>query len=234
MKRLLLVTLVAALAAPAAAQNRTLTARTLCFSYVQDVKSVWVPGGSEEGMTEVGLFTAVHSLPFQMRTTEGKAVFFKPSEDSETPYEPIATTSIPDSPAVLFLFLPSGQQNQPYRVVSLADDKRNFPYGSVRLMNLSTAQVRIHLGEHSGPKAVALAPGKSFLVPKVSRVDGFNRYPVLAEFRTDKGFARFHHTAWQAIEGKRDLAIVFNDPQSGRPRIRHYEDAEPAQLDADL
>lgn len=215
----------------ASAQDRTLTARTLCFSYHPEVKSIWVPGGEEREMVEQKLFTAVHSLPFPMRTTEGKAVFYLPADDPESPYRPLPPVTLPDSREILFLFLPSNDKDSPYHIVSLADDEQRFPYGSVRIMNLSKESVRIHLGEHSGDKAVLLTPGKSELVESIRRVDDFNRFPVLAEYRTDAGMAKFHNTAWRSIADKRDLAIVFNDPKSGRPRIRHYEDAKPAELD---
>ncbi len=222
---------VAAALASATAHADAINARTLCFSYQQDVKSVWVPTDREQTMTEVGLFTSGYSLPFKMMVNDGRAVFSRPSDDEETPYEALASAKLPDTSSVLFLFLPSGKEETPYRVVALPDDSRKFPYGSIHLMNLSKEKVRVHMGEHNGPKAVALAPGKAKLVDEVTRLDDFNRYPVLAEYLTDEGFARFHNTAWRSIEGKRDLVIVFNDPASGRPRIQHYEDARPASLE---
>ncbi|GAA5477873.1 hypothetical protein Hhel01_01368 [Haloferula helveola] len=225
--------LIAALVLPVAGQSeeRLLNVRTLCFSYIDDVKSVFVPGERKGEMLEQELYTAVYSLPFQMRATGGKGVFFLPNDDPEKPYKALPAVELPATSEILFLFLPSPDKaKSPYRIVALPDDTRSFPYGSVRLMNLSNHNVRIHMGEHSGGKAVNLTPGKSRLVDSVRKVDGLNRYPVLSEYETDKGFARFHNTAWRSIKDKRDLAIIYTEPKSGHPRIKHYEDAAPADL----
>ena len=214
-----------------AQENALIEARALCFQYVGDVKSVFVPGEKKDEMVEVPLFTSAMTEPFKMRATNSAGVFSLPNEDPEVPYKAMPGAKLPSSSKVLFLFLPSPEpEKAPYRVVALADDTRNFPYGAVRLMNLHSKAIRFHMGEHNGARAIGLNPGKSHLVDGVSRVDDFNRYPVLAEYASEKGVAGFYNNAWRSVKGKRDLVIVYPDPSTGLPRLNHYEDAEPADL----
>lgn len=214
-----------------AQDNALIEARALCFQYMGDVKSVFVPGEKEDEMIEVPLYTSVMTEPFKMRATNSAGVFSLPSDNDEVPYKPLPGSKLPGSSKVLFLFLPSSDPaKSPYRIVALADDTRSFPYGAVRLMNLHNKAVRFHMGEHNGASAIGLNPGKSKLVDEIQRLDDFNRYPVLAEYASDKGFAGFYNNAWRSVEGKRDLVIVYPDPKSGLPRLNYYEDAEPADL----
>lgn len=224
--------LLAGLSLVAGAQEaRRLLARTLCFTYVDDAKSVFVPAGKDGGMTEVPLYTTVFSEPFEMNATGNGGVFSLPNDDPENPYTPLKAAKLPSSAKVLFLFLPSpDKKDGPYKVVALSDDTSSFPYGSVRLMNLSPHPVRFHLGEHNGKNAIGLMPGKAELVRSITRIDDFNRYPVLADYKTEKGFEPFYNNAWRVVSEKRDLVIAYQDPKTGFPHINHYEDAKPADL----
>jgi len=220
------------LALAASAQNaRKLSARTLCFSYVDQVESVFAPTGKDGEMSEVPLYTTVISEPFEMNASAEGGVFSLPNDDPEQPYKPLKAAALPSGSSVLFLFLPAPEKSKdPYKVVALADDTRSFPWGSVRLLNLSPHAVRFHLGEHNGQKAFGLLPGKSELVKTIQRLDDFNRYPVLVDYKTDKGFEPFYNNAWRAVAEKRDLVITYQDPNTGLPHLNHYEDAKPAEL----
>lgn len=222
------ITLVLGGLAPAATAIRF---RTLCFRYQDQLKEVFTPDADGKTMLPVPLFT-VYSLPATMTPTDGRAVFMLP--DGKTPegkpkYKPLASVLVPPVSEVLFLFLSTGKDaKQPYEVVALADDPRSFPWGNVRMLNLAKVPVRFHLGEYSGSKARTVKPGGVDLVSRVLRVDDFNMYNVVVEFGTPDGFVPVSNTRWKSVAGKRDLVIAFLDPETRKPLVNFYNDAEPA------
>lgn len=205
--------------------------RTLCFRYQDELKEVMVLGGDGESMIPVPLYT-VYSLPGTMATTDGRAVFV--IADGETPdgkpkYKTVASVKVPATKQVLFLFLPAGQESrEPYKVVALSDDARSFPWGNVRMINLADVPVRFNLGEYSGAAAKVLKPGASDMVSRIRKVNRFNMYNVVIEFYGQKGFVPVSNTRWKSVDGKRDLAIAYVDPDTEQPLVNVYKDVRPA------
>lgn len=232
------IILLAVLSGLATAQDsRVFTARILCFQQVGDLSKIFAPSpdnedAAEGGMLEVTLYQGAFSDEFRMRATNGEGVFSLPGEGPDEAYRQLPGADLPSSSDIIFLFLPSSETKEnPYRIVALPSDEDSFPYESVRLMNLYGEPLRFHLGEHNGRSAINLAPGKTTLVDQVTRVDDYNRYPVLVQQRTPEGFSRIYRTNWQSIEGKRDIVIVYPDASTGSPKLNHYEDIKPADLD---
>ena len=68
-----------ALGAPLAAQEtRKITLRTLCFTHVNDVKKLYLPGEEAGALVEVPLFTEVFSLPVTATAAWATAVAERP------------------------------------------------------------------------------------------------------------------------------------------------------------
>jgi hypothetical protein len=229
-----LALLATTLACPAQQATRLIEVRTLCFQHIGDIKKVLVPGTEAGVMTEVPLYISSYSLPQKLKVKEDTVAFVIPDATPENAsgHRVIAQAKVPaDSTRVLFLFLPGEDPvKEPYKVVTFADDTRTFPWGSVRLINLSKVPVRFHLGEFSGDNAKTLAPGKLTVIPKVRKLNEFNQYNVLIEFQGTEGFVPVSNTRWKTVDGKRDLAIAFVDPAGNRPVVNLYEDIEPAKL----
>lgn len=230
MRSLRFILAVACLAGPATAAN-TITFRTLCFRQQGDLSQVLATGPDGESMIEVPLYT-VYSLPMKMSTRDGQAQFVVPDSaagEDKPAHKPIANVKLPDSSEVLFLFLPAGKDAaQPYQVMALPDDSRSFPWGNVRMLNLANVPVRFHLGEHSGDQAILLPPGQLRMVGRVRKVNEFNMYNVVVEFQGSEGFIPVSNTRWKSVDGKRDLAIAFIDPDTRQPLVNVYKDVEPA------
>jgi hypothetical protein len=226
--------LMLALAAPLSAQTRKVTLRTLCFSHVNGVKKVFLPGPEPGSLAEVPLYTEVFSLPVEVNITGGKASFLL----SEAAPEPgkqraaLPAVNVPDSSKVLFLFLPNpGKPEAPYLVVPMADDESAFPLGTTKAMNLTPANIRFDLGEFAGAKGVVVAPGKTAIIESVKKVNHLNQFDAKVMYEVKpKEFVEFYNSRWRSVAGKRDIAIAYMDPQSKKPMVNLYEDAPPAVI----
>lgn len=212
---------------PAAAA--TIRFRTLCLRHQGEVTRVFVADPDGKTLQPVPLFT-VHSSPATMHTTDGNAVFVMPdglTPDGKPRYKTAASAKVPDAGEFLFLFVPAGKDAaQPYKVVTLPDDSRTFPYGNLLLLNLANVAVRFHLGESSGERAITLNPSGRKLVERIRQVDAFNMYNVVIESRAGDRFVPFSNTRWKSVDGRRDLVIIYLDPLTGKPLVNLYNDAE--------
>jgi hypothetical protein len=226
--------LLLALAAPLAAQSRKVSLRTLCFTHVNGVKKLYLPGAEPGTFSEIPLFTEVFSLPVEANIVGGKASFLL----SEAAPEPgkqraaLPAVSVPDSSKLLFLFLPNpGKPEAPYIVVPMADDESAFPLGTTKAMNLTPANVRFDLGEFSGAKGITVAPGKTAIIEPVKKVNHLNQFDAKVMYEVKpKEFAEFYNSRWRSVAAKRDIAIAYLDPISKKPMVNLYEDAPPAVI----
>lgn len=231
--RILASLIAAACCLAPAARADTIKFRTLCFRHNQDIKKVFAPGKEEGGMIEVPLYTSTYSDLAEMRTIDGQAKFYLENPDATDPkdaYREIASARVTGK-QMLFLFLPKEKDSPaPYQVTPMSDDTRSFPWGHLRIVNLSPSPVRFHLGEHSGKSAIQLDPGKIRDVGKIRKLNQYNLYNVVVEFANKDGFIPVSNTRWKCAEGKRDIAIAFIEPTSKQPVVNLYKDVRPAEL----
>lgn len=225
--------LIAALALVSIAhgQGKKFSFRTLCFSYVDKVSKVYLPDAKSGEMLEVPLYTEVYSLPLEGDSKDSKATFFLTEEasTSEKKTPSLTPVKLPDSSKLLFLFLPNpGKTGQPYRVMAMADDTASFPLGSVKILNLTPAELRFDLGEFSGAKGIRVSPGKTAVTTAAKKVNHLNHYDAKVLYQLKPGeFSPFYNSRWRSIGEKRDLVIVYLDPTSKQPVVAIYEDVPP-------
>ncbi len=222
-----------ALAAPLAAQEtRTITLRTLCFTHVNNVKKLYLPGEEAGTVVEVPLFTEVFSLPVTATAKGGKVSFLLDKEPPAEGKPPAALppVSLPSASKVLFLFLPNpGNKDVPYKVVAMGDDESSFPLGTTKAMNLTAATLRFDLGEFVDAKGIVVGPGKTTIIPPVRKVNHLNQFDAKVLYEIKPGvFEVFYNSRWRSVSRKRDIAIAYVDPVSKQPMVTLYEDAPPA------
>jgi len=238
MRNLATSILAIALLIPSAAfaqSTRAINFRAVCFRHEQKIDKVLVPSPSEKGgMLEVPLYTTDYSELRKMKIKNGIAVFSvedPDSKDEKNPYRAVGSAKVPASSQILFVFLPPAKGSKlPYRVIALPDDLRAAPWRSVRLLNIAPVAARFNLGEFSGKNAKLLAPGKMTIVPRIRKLNKYNRYNVLIEFQMKNKFVGVSNTRWSSVKGKRDLAIAYIDPKTHRPVVNLYPDIQPAKL----
>ena len=237
MRQLAVIFALVGLAAPAglAQSTKTIKFRAICFQHEKDIKEVLAPApGEEGGMQKVPLFTSVFSDPMQMKTKNGTAVFYVENPDSTSDkdkFTPVAAAKVPAASPILFVFLPPKKGSKmPYRLLALPDDLRSAPWRSVRLLNIAPVSARFNLGEFSGKRAIQLEPGKMKTVPQVRKLNQYNAYNVVIEFKGKNGYVGVSNTRWKSVDGKRDLAIAYYDPKRHRPIVNLYSDVKPADI----
>lgn len=216
--------------------GKKFTFRTLCFNYVDQITKVYVADPEAGSRAEVPLFTDVYSLPAKGISSDGKVTFFLTDEippKGETA-PGLAPVSLPNSNKVLFVFLPNpGKKGQPYKVLALADDTASFPLGSVKILNITPANLRFDLGENAEKKGIKVGPGKTANVDQVRKVNHLNQYDAKVLYELKPGeFTPFYNSRWRSVDKKRDLVITYLDPISKQPVVSLYEDVPPAETPA--
>jgi len=130
--------------------------------------------------------------------------------------EPIAS-SLLRSRASLLVFAPRAD-GMGYQVMVISDNE--FPLGSFRLANLSSATV---IAELAG-RSVSLGPGKA---ETFAYRQAENAIPVRLSAQTNGVLPRvIRQTSWSIVPTQRELVLFFPNPQSGLVRLRHFVDSE--------
>lgn len=227
---------------PAQTKETGVTFRAVCFRHCGGLTSLHFRAQGSDGMKELALWTAEFTRPDRMKIADGKAVFYVPdtTPNAKEPFKPLASVAVPDSPRLLFLFLPAAApatgnpapanpNANPYEILVMAADDRSYPLGQTRVLNLAPTATRISLGEQQK----VLAPMKTEIIPKPTRLNRYDQYNVLIEFLRGEEWMRVSNTRWKSSDRKRDLVIIFLDPVSKRPMASLFQDA-PATADVEL
>ena len=224
---------------PAQTNETNVTFRAVCFRHCGGLTSLHFRAQGSDGMKELALWTAEFTRPERMKIADGKAVFYVPdtTPNAKEPFKPLASVAVPDSPRLLFLFLPAAApaadnpapanpNANPYEIRVMAADDRSYPLGQTRVLNLAPTPMRIQLGEHEK----IVAPTKGDILPKPTRLNRYDQFNVIIDFQRGEEWMRVSNTRWKSSDRKRDLVIAFFDPATKRPMANLFEDV-PATVD---
>jgi len=207
------------------------TFRVLCFQQLDNIGKVFVPDKSGLPTTELPLYTGGISKDFKETFYDGKVRLVLPHKNPATGADTgkvVAEGNLASGSRQIFLLLPLGKNGITYQVHAMDDDKKAFPMGAIRMLNMSPSDVRVKL---AGSALPALAPGKTAIYPQVRKVDDWNMY--MAEiFIAKKGneWLPVATQSWKSSDAKRDFVIVLIDPDTNQPSVRLYKDLPPWSL----
>ncbi|MBK1881079.1 hypothetical protein JIN85_01560 [Luteolibacter pohnpeiensis] len=156
---------------------------------------------------------------------KGKSIIFtkKPEHQSiKSPADVVASLTIPGNPSSLIcMFVPGtgAAGAPPCRVYPIEDDKKGFPKGSLKILNLSPLPVRIQLEK------------KNFDF-KVGEIKVISDPPVGPSNSSGMVAYRFENGQWQKIASGiwpnpgtvRVLQILFKSPSSGQIELMGIRD----------
>ncbi len=182
---------------------------------VQD--TLWLRTGPGKKPVQVSLNTRIFSEPIHYKGP-ATLVFYQneAGATAKEPPSPLATTVLKDKSS-LVVFSPR-PDNKTYQVFTISDG--DFPFGSFRLVNFSSATVR---AEFSG-RPTLLKPGAAETV--VFRSEQ-NATPVRILALADGKSPRVvRQTSWSIIPTQRELVLFFPNPDSGLIRLRHFVDTK--------
>lgn len=153
----------------------------------------------------------------------------KPDEGSR-PGKVLASVPVPfaGKPQTAFLFKKDPKRNwqQELEVVSLLDDPEVFPARSVRVLNLSRANLFVQIGD----KQLQVAAGKSTIVPMPDAA-----IPIIAAVRQGAGFFSAVKTSRKLRANDRLSLVVYNfdgesEPNKTPPPVAGALIAQPLMI----
>jgi len=121
----------------------------------------------------------------------------------------------------IFMFLPgTGQAGEPpFRVLVIGDTKRDFPPGSVKILNLSPLPVRIQLES----QVFDFKSGESKVIENPPVSENFTSGMKAFSF-TDGQWRRIASSVWPHPGEKRVLQVLFQNPTTQQVEIRGVRD----------
>lgn len=140
----------------------------------------------------------------------------------KNPATVVAKVKLPDGfKSGIFMFLPGTgvAGDPPFRVLVIGDTRREFPAGSVKILNLSPQAVRIQLET----KVFDFKSGESRVIenPPVAA----NQTSGMKAFAFSDGqWRRIASTVWPHPGEKRVLQVLFENPKSHQVEIRGVRD----------
>ena len=211
-----------------AGEERKIEFRTLCLEQVGGIEKVVIPISGGGKSADIPLYTDVSPVvKGEFKTSEAAFYIEKAGPDGKPVLELVGKAPIGKSDRQLFLFLPGekGEGKPTYQVRSFDDDTRTFGMGFIRAINLAPVPVRYVI---SGATTPEIPPGKYARFPHSKRVNDYNMYPVVVEFRSATGeWVKGQSVSWKATERRREIVVTLVDTQFKQPTVRMYTDFPP-------
>jgi hypothetical protein len=227
MKKLVL-SILACLAVPTlSAQTTKVEFRTLCLQLLPGLDNLTIAGEKAGETKQVKLFTDVSPV-VEGSFASGQAEFFAETAgaDGKPVRQAVARAPLAKSERQLFLFIPTGSKDKlPYHLVCYDDDTKTFPMGHIRAINLAPGPVRFVI---SGAQTPEIPPGKHALFPHSKKVNDYDMYPVVIEFRgVDGTWVKGQSVNWKSTDRRREVVITMIDPKFKQPVVKLYGDVPP-------
>ena len=211
-----------------AAEGRKIEFRTLCLEHVGGIEKVFITNDDGGIGPEVPLYTDISPVVQGVFKSNAAAFYVeKAGPDGKPMLELVGKATIGKSERQLFLFLPGekGEGKPVYRVQSFDDDTRTFGMGFIRAINLAPVPVRFDISGVISPEVI---PGRYIQFPHSKKVNDYNIYPVVVEFKSASGeWLKGQSVGWKATNLRREVVVTLIDSQFKQPVVRVYSDFPP-------
>jgi hypothetical protein len=212
------------------AQGKKIKLRALCASHADNIREVFLVTGKTENPTlvPVPLYKSAYSDEIEVILPSKDLVFVIKTKgrDGVEQLKTVARGTAPDSTRQLALFLPSGNEEVPYKTTIIDESEASFPLGSTLLFNLSENPARFTIGEHGKD----LAPGQHGIVPKPTKVNALNQCTVRLYNQRNGEWTMISSTGWKVHEEMRNLALTYIHPRTKRPTVNCFQEVPPWRL----
>jgi hypothetical protein len=156
-------------------------------------------------------------------------LFDKANVDPQKPAESIAAScAIPaDAKRLMLLIFPSAADSKPaYRAIVINDDPSVFANGQSRVINLTSVETALEMGEHKLP----LPAGKITEVPAVKKVNEYNMAQTNFYYKEGETWMPFTERQLQYLDSIRRVFLIYVTPGSTQPFVTTIVDNAPAIL----
>ncbi len=227
----LIVLAALALAAPSAVSQTKPTAtpvgiRTLLQIPVNQAEKFYVPtpaGGREELVIADGRLP----LPQSAGVVNGMlSLFASPTVNTEKPTEGLlATTRLPaDLRSLILIVIPSPEGSKtPYQMTFLRDAPGEFPWGESRIVNLTSVDFAVEVGEHK----IRAPKGDITELPEVKRLNPYKRAQTNFYFQNGDRWTAAAERQLPYLENTRRVFLISHAPKSLSPTVRTVTDLQP-------
>lgn len=189
------------------------------LDYARGHKDIFVPTGAEN-YEEVQLSTANISAPVTAELRDGRLTLHAVEAGEDGNFPVISSVRLPSAGGkALVLLAPAGGGGEDvYRTLVFANDRKDFPLGTYRMVNLSPYPVRGVIGRST----VRAKPGRSANLEPEGEPGSVQ--PARFEYRSQDRWNLLTETRCAIRKDRRWLMCVFEDPRSGRINIRSIPD----------
>lgn len=175
---------------------------------------------AEEGLTESQKVT-VENGSLNLFTT--------PTVDPKNPLASLAATvKIPAGPSrLIVIIVPAVQGTPPYRMLVVDDTATSFPWGESKAVNLTPVDFALEVG---GQK-VLLPGGKITAVPKVTKVDEYNRAQTSFYYKQGDQWVVATEREMAYASSLRRVFLIYKTLGALAPDVRTLVDQPPPVLE---
>jgi hypothetical protein len=192
-----------------------------CFRYAPQLETVHLRSAAT-AYQKIELSTANIVGPQGAVVENGDVTFHRQATapDGTATWPPVARVRLPaNCPRALVLLLPAPEgEALPYRGLAFAHTDKDFPPGSMKMVNLAPYAVRGFVDRST----VTIRPGS--VETFRPRGEPGASVPVLFEFRNGEQWQRMTATRWTIRDDRRSLMCIFQDPATKRMNLRSIPD----------
>ncbi|MEO5714331.1 MAG: hypothetical protein ABIT37_12665 [Luteolibacter sp.] len=137
-----------------------------------------------------------------------------------------ATIKIPTGPSrVIVIIVPAAPGTvPPYRMVVIDDDPKSFPWGESKAVNLTPVDLSLEVGDQ---KLLLPGGGKVTAVPKVTKVDEYNRAPTNFSYKQNDQWVIAAELQLQYVATLRRVFVITDTPDASALQVRSIVDQRP-------
>lgn len=199
----------------------TIPVSIYCFAYAPQLDTIHLRTGAIS-YQKVELSTANIVGPQQTLVDNGAITLHRQetAKDGSNTWPVVGRVRLPaDCPRALILLLPAPADDAlPYRGLAFVHTGRDFPLGSMKMVNLSPFAVR-------GTVGAATVTIRSGAVETFQpRGAAGESVPVLFEYQRDDRWQRMAATRWALRDDRRSLICIFEHPVTKRMNMRSIPD----------
>lgn len=140
-----------------------------------------------------------------------------------------ATVKIPAglSRLILIIVPAAPGATPPYRMMALDDSPATFPWGESKVVNLTPVDFALEVGDQK----LLLPGGKITAVPKVTKVDEYNRAQINFHFKQGEQWVVASERQMQFVGNLRRVFLIYKAPDSLAPDVRAILDQQPVVVE---
>jgi hypothetical protein len=176
---------------------------------------------ADEGLTE----------PQKVSTENGNLnLFTSATFDKANPLAGLAATvKIPLGPRRLIVIIVPAAPGTvpPYRMVVIDDDPKAFPWGESRAVNMTPVDCSLEVGDQK----VLLPADKVTAVPKVTKLDEYNRAQTNFHYKQNDQWVVAAELQMQYVDTLRRVFVIYETPGALAPEVRTLLDQRPTVPD---